>query len=72
VRRSRPGEQVWKADPVEVGRQQWTSEFGTDAVDIALGVALHGHAIHVVGSTLGSLPGQTSTGSRDAFALTLG
>ena len=54
------------------GRQQWTSEFGTDAVDIALGVALHDRAIHVVGSTLGSLPGQTSTGSRDAFALTVG
>jgi hypothetical protein len=55
-----------------IGRQQWVSEFGTDSVDMALGVALHGHAIHVVGSTLGSLPGQTSTGSRDAFALTVG
>jgi hypothetical protein len=55
-----------------IGRQQWTTEFGTDAVDIALGVALYGGAIHVVGSTLGSLPGQTSTGSRDAFALTVG
>ncbi|MDQ3943697.1 MAG: SBBP repeat-containing protein [Actinomycetota bacterium] len=55
-----------------IGRQQWASEFGTEATDMALGVALDGHVIHLVGSTLGSLQGQTSTGSRDAFVLTLG
>jgi hypothetical protein len=55
-----------------IGRQQWASEFGTESTDMALGVALDGHRIHLVGSTLGSLPGQTSTGSRDAFLLTLG
>ncbi|MGH9004839.1 MAG: SBBP repeat-containing protein, partial [Acidimicrobiia bacterium] len=54
------------------GRQQWSSEFGTDATDLALGVAYDDGVIHLVGSTLGSLPGQTSTGSRDAFTLTLG
>ena len=55
-----------------LGREQWTSEFGTDSTDLALGVAFDGRVIHVVGSTFGSLPGQTSAGSRDAFALTLG
>lgn len=55
-----------------IGRQLWVSEFGTESVDIALGVALFGHAIHVVGGTLGALPGQTSTGSRDAYTLTFG
>jgi hypothetical protein len=54
------------------GQQQWVSEFGTEATDLALGVASDGRVIHLVGSTLGSLPGQTSTGSRDAFTLTLG
>ena len=53
------------------GHQQWVSEFGTEATDLALGVAFDGRVIHVVGSTLGSLPGQTSAGSRDAFTLTL-
>jgi hypothetical protein len=55
-----------------IGRQQWASEFGTETTDMALGVALDGHLIHLVGSTLGSLPGHTSTGSRDAFLFTLG
>ena len=54
------------------GREQWTREFGTDATDMALGVAVSGRTIHLVGSTLGSLQGQTSTGGRDAFVLTLG
>jgi hypothetical protein len=54
------------------GRQQWATEFGTDSTDMALGVAVVGPTIHLVGSTLGSLQGQTSTGSRDAFVLTLG
>lgn len=54
------------------GRQQWATEFGTDSTDMALGVTVAGHMIHLVGSTLGSLQGQTSTGSRDAFVLTLG
>lgn len=55
-----------------IGRRQWASEFGTESTDLGLGVAFDGHVIHLVGSTLGSFPGQTSTGSRDAFALTLG
>jgi hypothetical protein len=55
-----------------IGRQLWVSEFGTESVDIALGVALFGRGMQVVGSTLGALPGQTSTGSRDAFTLTFG
>ncbi|MGH9043113.1 MAG: SBBP repeat-containing protein [Acidimicrobiia bacterium] len=57
-------------DPI--GRMLWDSEFGTEATDLALGVTVDGAVIHLVGSTLGSLPGQSSTGSRDAFALTLG
>jgi beta-propeller repeat-containing protein len=54
------------------GRQRWAAEFGTESTDMALGVAVAGSVIHLVGSTLGSLPGQTTAGSRDAFVLTLG
>ncbi len=54
------------------GREQWANEFGTESTDMALGVAVAGSVIHLVGSTLGSLPGQTTAGSRDAFVLTLG
>jgi len=45
----------------------WTRQFGTSASDSAWGVAVNGSAVYVTGVTHGTLPGQTSSGSADAF-----
>jgi hypothetical protein len=49
------------------GNLKWTRQFGTTAVDYAMGVAVCGSAIYVVGWTEGALPGQTFLGGQDGF-----
>jgi hypothetical protein len=50
------------------GNAVWTRQFGSSEFDEAFGVAVdRSEGIYVVGSTDGSLPGQGSAGSRDAF-----
>ena len=57
---------VRKYDPD--GDELWTRQFGSSGSDTALGVALDpGGNVYVAGRTNGELPGQTSTGPRDAF-----
>jgi len=45
----------------------WTRQFGTLNDDFAVGVAVYGSSVYVVGSTFGVLPGQTNKGYHDAF-----
>jgi WD40 repeat protein len=50
------------------GNEAWTRQFGTSQPDIA--TAVQGDAsgvVYVIGSTDGTLPGQTSAGSADGF-----
>ena len=57
---------VRKYDPN--GKEIWARQFGTPDVDTAAGVAVDSAGnIYIAGDTLGSLPGQTSAGSYDAF-----
>ena len=50
------------------GVEQWTVQFGTAAVDVAEGVSLDSLGnVYVAGYTQGTLPGQVSAGSQDAF-----
>lgn len=50
------------------GTELWTHQFGTNAPDAALGVAVDGSGnIIVVGHTMGILPGQTKSSYDDGF-----
>jgi Ca2+-binding RTX toxin-like protein len=50
------------------GDEVWTRQFGTPATDLGQGLAVDtGGAVYVAGYTSGTLPGQTSAGSLDAF-----
>lgn len=50
------------------GNELWTRQFGTGAFDSGYGVATDGAGnIYIAGYTGGTLPGQTSGGSYDAF-----
>jgi uncharacterized protein (UPF0548 family) len=49
------------------GNQVWTDQFGTLSGDYAFGVSVDATGVYVAGSTLGTLPGQTSAGGYDAF-----
>ena len=55
------------------GMELWTLQFGSAAPDEALGVAVDRRGnIAVAGHTMGTLPGQTSSGDWDAFVVRLG
>lgn len=45
----------------------WIRQFGTSAHDFALGIAADASGVYVAGVTSDTLPGQTSSGSMDAF-----
>ncbi len=48
----------------------WTRQFGTSVNDYAYGVATDASdSVYVAGRTAGTLPGQTSSGSTDAFLI---
>lgn len=49
------------------GNQVWAGQFGTGSSDAAYGVAVYSGGVYVVGVTSGTLPGQSSSGSEDAF-----
>lgn len=50
------------------GNVLWTDQFGTSAVDLAQGVAVDASGnVFVAGYTQGTLPGQVSAGSQDAY-----
>jgi len=49
------------------GNELWTRQFGTPSSDQVLGMAADGTGVYVAGSTGSTLPGQSSTGSEDAF-----
>jgi hypothetical protein len=49
------------------GTVQWIRRIGTSGSDVALGVAVKGHAIYVTGGTTAALPGQTNLGDFDGF-----
>ena len=46
---------------------QWIRQFGTAGHDRAAAIAVHASAVFVAGGTEGTLPGQRSAGSVDAF-----
>lgn len=50
------------------GVPQWTTQFGSHALDHGYGDVTDGNgAVFVIGETLGSLPGQTSSGDLDGY-----
>ena len=49
------------------GNELWTRQFGTSSFDSANGVSADSSGVYVAGLTRGTLPGQTSAGSGDAF-----
>jgi hypothetical protein len=52
------------------GNVVWTRQFGSHSDDYAVGVAVGPTgAVFVVGTTLGTLPGQTSKGDTDAYVV---
>ncbi len=50
------------------GTEVWTRQFGTTAYDSVTTIAVDSTGVYLAGLTDGILPGQTSAGSRDAFA----
>ena len=48
------------------GNVVWTRQFGTGSTDEAFGLSVDSSGVYVVGSTAGTLPGQTSAGLADA------
>ncbi len=51
------------------GTDGWTRQFGTSGEDVARGVSVKASGIYVAGVTQEALPGQTSSGSHDAFVI---
>jgi hypothetical protein len=49
------------------GTEIWTRQFGTPSDDYASGIYADSTGIYIIGHTRGTLPGQTSSGSYDAF-----
>ena len=49
------------------GTEVWTRQFGTSSPDQADGVGVDVSGVYVGGRTLGAFPGETASGSRDAF-----
>ncbi|MCH8979561.1 MAG: SBBP repeat-containing protein, partial [Armatimonadetes bacterium] len=53
------------------GNEVWTRQFGGSGSDRASGISVDASGVYVAGSTTGTLPGQTSAGSADAFVVKL-
>ena len=49
------------------GNEVWTRQFGTADRDLAYGISVDASGVYVTGSTRGTFPGQTSSGSGDTF-----
>jgi hypothetical protein len=52
------------------GNEEWTRQFGSSGFDQAIGVSADVSGVFVVGAVNGTLPGETSAGSSDAFVRT--
>ena len=52
-------------------RAVWTYQFGSNAHDEVLGIAVDASGVYAAGVTEGALPGQRSKGSSDAFVVKL-
>ncbi len=51
-----------------LGNVLWTHQFGTSAIESAPAIAVDGSGnVYVVGTTTGTLPGQTAAGFKDVF-----
>ena len=53
------------------GSEVWTRQFGSSSFDGTAGISVDASGIYVAGSTEGTLPGQKSVGSEDAFVVKL-
>jgi hypothetical protein len=53
------------------GNEGWTRQFGSSSSDAAVRISVDASGIYVAGETDGTLPGQTSAGSLDAFVAKL-
>ncbi len=53
------------------GTEVWTRQFGSSSGDQPFGISVDASGIYVAGLTAGTLPGQTSAGSADAFVVKL-
>ena len=53
------------------GHEVWTTQFGTSGSDLAYGISVDGSGVYVTGGTSGIFPGQTSSGSMDAFVVNI-
>jgi uncharacterized protein (TIGR03437 family) len=49
------------------GNPLWARQFGTGASDIPYGAGSDGNGVYLAGTTLGILPGQTSSGNYDSY-----
>jgi len=63
----RGGRDVFVRAYTHDGNHRWIRQFGTDQDDEGWGIAVHTSGVYVVGYTMGTLPGQTRQGGRDAF-----
>jgi hypothetical protein len=61
------GDDVFVRKYDHAGQYQWTRQFGTSVNDEGSGVAVHTSGVYVVGSTEGTLPGQTTRDGWDVF-----
>jgi hypothetical protein len=50
------------------GYEVWTRQFGTPVEDCGYSISVDSSGVYVAGYTDGTLPGQSSSGGRDAFA----
>ena len=49
------------------GTELWTRQFGSDSTDSAAVITVYASGVYLAGETHGTLPGQSSAGSPDAF-----
>jgi parallel beta-helix repeat protein len=49
------------------GNEVWTRQFGTSGWDSARSIAIDSSGVYVTGGTDGAFPGETNSGSRDAY-----
>jgi YVTN family beta-propeller protein len=50
------------------GTEIWTRQFGSSGADVVFAASQRGSSVYAAGFTNGTLPGETSAGSNDAFA----
>ncbi len=49
------------------GVEQWTRQFGTSGDEDVIDIVVDSSSVYIIGSTTGSLPGQTNSGGYDVF-----